>query len=161
MVTKRGAVCSDSFEIAPALPVRHGIVKHGLLGAVEVRVMLDHVFALNRAAAHSGQEKLIAQLGQFQNACRDAARRVGLVPLLAAPGEAFDAQRHQSVAGDAPAAAGVVAEQIALGFTFQGKLIRTAVVRVEPAGAELNPGQLPPITTGGDQSQLPLSSTPA
>ena len=45
--------------------------------------MLDHVFALNRAAAHSGQEKLIAQLGQFQNACRDAARRVGLVPLLA------------------------------------------------------------------------------
>jgi len=123
--------------------------------------MLDHVFALNRAAAHSGQEKLIAQLGQFQNACRDAARRVGLVPLLAAPGEAFDAQRHQSVAGDAPAAAGVVAEQSALGFTFQGKLIRTAVVRVEPAGAEVNPGQLPPITTGGDQSQLPLSSTPA
>ena len=93
--------------------------------------MLDHIFALNRAAAHSGQEKLIAQLGHFQHACRDAARRVGLVPLLAVPGDPFDAQRHQLVEGHPPATLGVVAELVALGFTFQGKLIRPVVVRVE------------------------------
>jgi molecular chaperone GrpE (heat shock protein) len=123
--------------------------------------MLDHVFALNRAAAHSGQEKLIAQLGQFQNACRDAARRVGLVPLLAAPGDPFDPQRHQLVEGDPPTTAGVVAELIALGFTFQGKLIRPAVVRVEGEASDAPAEVESTIAAGADQSQLPLGSTPA
>lgn len=45
---------------------------------VLVRV-LDHVYALHCAAKHSGQQNLIDQLAHFQNACRDAARRVGLV----------------------------------------------------------------------------------
>ncbi len=123
--------------------------------------MLDHVFALNRAAAHSGQEKLITQLGQFQHACRDAARRVGLVPVLAAPGDPFDAQRHQLVEGNPPPAAGVVAELIALGFTFQGKLIRPVVVRVEGETLVANADDPSPITAAADQSQLPLGSTPA
>lgn len=123
--------------------------------------MLDHVFALNRAAAHSGQEKLIAQLGQFQHACRDAARRVGLVPLLAAPGDMFDVQRHQLAEGNPPTTAGVVAEMIALGFTFQGKLIRPAVVRVEGEALDAKPEGSPPIPVAGDQSRLALGSTPA
>lgn len=123
--------------------------------------MLDHIFALNRAAALSGQEKLIAQLGQFQNACRDAARRVGLVPLLAAPGETFDAQRHQLVAGNPPTAAAVVAEMIALGFTFQGKLIRPAVVRVEGERLDAKADAAPPVAATGDENQLSLGSTPA
>jgi molecular chaperone GrpE (heat shock protein) len=123
--------------------------------------MLDHVFALNRAAAHSGQEKLIAQLGQFQNACRDAARRVGLVPVLAVPGEPFDPQRHQLVEGNPPATAGVVAEMIALGFTFQGKLIRLAVVWVEGEAFDARTDASRRSPAAGDQSQLPLGSTPA
>jgi molecular chaperone GrpE (heat shock protein) len=123
--------------------------------------MLDHIFALNRAAAHSGQEKLIAQLGQFQSACRDAARRVGLVPLLAAPGDPFDAQRHQLVEGDPPTTAGVVSEMIALGFTFQGKLIRPAVVRVTGKTLEAPADDPSTISAAADQSQLPLGSTPA
>jgi len=41
--------------------------------------ILDHIFALNQAAVHSGQANLVKQLDQFQNACRDISRRVGLV----------------------------------------------------------------------------------
>jgi molecular chaperone GrpE (heat shock protein) len=123
--------------------------------------MLDHVFALNRAAAHSGQEKLIAQLGQFQNACRDAARRVGLVPVIAAPGETFDAQRHQLVEGNPPATTGVVAEMIALGFSFQGKLIRPAVVWVEGEAFDARVDASRQRRAADDQSQLSLGSTPA
>ena len=42
---------------------------------VLVRIF-DHVFALHAAAVHSGQPKLVEQLGGFQNACLDVARRV-------------------------------------------------------------------------------------
>ncbi len=49
--------------------------------------ILDHVFALNQAAVQSGQNHLVNQLGQFQNACRDIERRVGLAPFVALPGE--------------------------------------------------------------------------
>ena len=123
--------------------------------------MLDHVFALNRAAVQSGQEKLIAQLGHFQNACREAARRVGLVPLLASPGDEFDAQRHQLVEGKPPADAAVVAEMIALGFTFQGQLIRPVAVRIESEVLNAQADASPPIAVAGDESQLSLGSTPA
>lgn len=123
--------------------------------------MLDHVFALNRAAVHSGQEKLIAQLGQFQNACRDAARRVGLVPILAAPGDAFDAQRHQLVEGNPPPSAAVIAEMMALGFSFQGRLIRPVMVRIEQAMFNAKIDAAAQVAVSGDQSQLPLGATPA
>ena len=53
---------------------------------VLVRI-LDHIFALHAAAAHSGQPRLAEQLAQFQNACRDAARRIGLTPFVATPDE--------------------------------------------------------------------------
>lgn len=89
--------------------------------------MLDHIFALNKAAERSGQENLIKQLSHFQSACRDAARRVGLIPVLALPGDAFDAQRHQVAEGEVPAA-GLVEEVLVSGYSFQGKLIRSAVV---------------------------------
>ena len=39
--------------------------------------MLDHTYALYSAGMKSGQPGLANQLGQFQNACRDAARRSG------------------------------------------------------------------------------------
>lgn len=115
--------------------------------------MLDHIFALNRAAERSGQENLIKQLGHFQNTCRDAARRVGLAPVLAAAGEAFDPQKHQLPEGEVPAG-GVIGEIVASGYSYQGKLIRSVIVTLQEAPAEQ--GQ---VATGRGQSQLPLGAT--
>ena len=92
--------------------------------------MLDHVYALFHAAERSGQENLISQVGHFQNACRDTARRIGLVPFVAAPDEPFDAQRHKWADGEKPANGAVVAETVATGFTFQSRLVRPALVRL-------------------------------
>ena len=66
---------------------------------VLVRI-LDHTFALNQAAARSGQRNVIEQLGHFQNACREVTRRIGLVPFEVAPGEPFDPEKHQPVEAD-------------------------------------------------------------
>ena len=59
-----------------------------------VRV-LDHVFALHQAGVQSGQPELIRELTQFQNACREAARRIGLIVLVPGPAEAFDPRMHE------------------------------------------------------------------
>ena len=100
---------------------------------VLVRVM-DHIYALNLGAARSGQPKLIEQLAHFQNACRDVARRVGLTAFLAESDEAFDSARHQVLDGngDTPTDA-KVAETVATGYTFQGRLLRPALVRLQAA----------------------------
>ena len=103
---------------------------------VLVRV-LDHVFILHAAAVRSGQPRLIEQITNFQNACRDAARRVGLAPFSAEPDEPFNAERHQAIGREAKLPAdSVVAETVGAGFTFQGKLLRLALVRLH----EENPG---------------------
>lgn len=130
---------------------------------VLVRI-LDHIYALHAAAARSSQPKFAGQIAQFQNACRDAARRIGLAPFVAEPDEPFNAERHQ-VMGDgknAPAGA-VVAETIGPGFTFQGRLLRPALVRLcgtnpdaEPAAAEPAPAS-PPEDENLEQ-QLPLGT---
>jgi molecular chaperone GrpE (heat shock protein) len=125
--------------------------------------ILDHVFALARAAERSGQENLIAQHNQFQNACRDTARRVGLTPLLAAPGESFDAQRHQLPEGGGVSPGATIGEVLATGFTYQGKLIRPVMVRVQNGEALAESTgenkQIAPNESG--QSQLPLDSAEA
>ena len=114
--------------------------------------MLDHVYALNLAALRSGQPSLIEQLGNFQNACRDAARRVGLTPFLAQPAEPFDSQRHQLVEGkNTPPPGSLVAETIASGYTFQGRLLRPALVRLQPNGS----GSLP--TLAADETSRPTA----
>jgi molecular chaperone GrpE (heat shock protein) len=93
--------------------------------------ILDHVFALHSAATRSGQPRLVEQLSQFQNACRDAARRLGLAPFVPAPDELFDAERHQVVDGETkPFDGAVVAETVGTGYTFQGKLLRRALVKL-------------------------------
>jgi molecular chaperone GrpE (heat shock protein) len=103
---------------------------------VLVRI-LDHIFLLQAAAARSGQPKVADQITNFQNACRDAARRIGLAPYSAEPGEPFDPPKHQDVDGKAQAVdGGVVAETVASGFSFQGKLLRPALVRVKAPGTE-------------------------
>lgn len=101
---------------------------------VSVR-MLDHVYALHLGATRSGQPKLIEQLGQFQLACRDAARRVGLTPFSANPADLFDAEKHQVLeANGTPPAGASVAETLATGYTFQGRLLRPALVRLQENG---------------------------
>jgi molecular chaperone GrpE (heat shock protein) len=93
--------------------------------------MLDHIYALYQAAVRSRQPGIAEELGKFQNACHDAARRVGLTPFVAVPAEPFDAQRHQLLEGDsAPATNAAVDETIASGYTFQGRLLRPAVVKL-------------------------------
>ena len=103
-----------------------------------VRIM-DHIHALHTAAARSGQPELATQIGSFQNACRGVARRVGLVMFGAEAGEKFDAQKHRAHGVENPPADGVVAETLAAGFTFQGRLVRPALVRLRAAGDSVVP----------------------
>jgi molecular chaperone GrpE (heat shock protein) len=119
--------------------------------------MLDHVYALHQGACRSGQPHLIEQVGSFQNACRDAARRVGVTPFTANEGEPFDAQRHQLVEeGAKPPADAVVGETIATGYTFQGRLVRPALVRLHGDHAAIPSAATE--TGPEDQSQLPLQA---
>jgi molecular chaperone GrpE (heat shock protein) len=97
-----------------------------------VRV-LDHVFALHTAALRSGNAQLAEPITHFQNACRGTVRRVGLVTFAAEPGEAFNAERHQLPANEKLFDGAVVGETVASGYTFQGKLLRSALVRLRAA----------------------------
>lgn len=95
-----------------------------------VRV-LDHVFALHKAAVQSGQPKLISQISNFQHAVVDVLRRMGLMPHEAELGASYSKELHQVMGEDhkkltQPA----VAETLAPGFTFQGRLVRPPLVRL-------------------------------
>ena len=98
---------------------------------------LDHIHALHQGAVRSGQPNLITQMTHFQNACREVVRRVGLMPFMAAPDEKFDPRRHRAfeLPGDPPPEA-TIAETVAPGFTFQGQMLRPALVRLagDPVG---------------------------
>ena len=135
---------------------------------VLVRI-LDNVFLLHSAASRSGQPKLAEQITGFQNACRDAARRIGLVPFSAEPEETFDAGRHQIVEGEEkPPADAVIAETVGAGFTFQGRLLRPALVRMRqtnppeenPAGETTMPksAATKPSEDANAEEQLPLGT---
>jgi molecular chaperone GrpE (heat shock protein) len=118
-------------------------MRRGELEWLQVLVtILDHVFALHTAAMRSGDVKFAAPITTFQNACRDTARRLGLTPFAAEPNEPFDAERHQ-IAGskETPPAGAVVAETMGSGYTFQGRLLRPALVRLRDgnASAETQP----------------------
>ncbi len=124
--------------------------------------IFDHIFALHAAAARSGQPQLAGQIAHFQNACRGTVHRIGLTPFAAEPGETFDAARHQvaDAKGNPPAGA-VVAETIAAGYTFQGKLLRPAVVRLREAAApaalpSLSSASVPPPARENQEEELPL-----
>lgn len=121
---------------------------------------LDHIFALNKAAERSGQENLIKQLAHFQNTCRDAARRVGLMAVGAAPGEAFEAQRHQLPEGAVAAAGAVIEEVMASGYSFQGKLLRPVLVKLQGAPVADESAKAKDVAAAG-QSQLPLGTAEA
>jgi molecular chaperone GrpE (heat shock protein) len=122
---------------------------------VLVRIM-DHVFAIHAAGSRSGQRNVIHQLTQFQNACRDAARRVGLVPVEVEPGTPFDSAQHQLPAGVNPPPAARIAGTLATGYTLRGERIRPALVQLE--GHDPDPIAAPPTDPGG--SAQPESSGP-
>lgn len=100
--------------------------------SVQVLVhLLDHVYALQQAGARSGQPNLEAQLTRFQDACRDVVRRVGLIPQDALQGEDFDGEKHQLPEGQPePKPGSVIAQTLATGYSFQGQLIRRALVAI-------------------------------
>jgi molecular chaperone GrpE (heat shock protein) len=99
--------------------------------------MLDHTYALYQAAVNSGQPHLVQQLGNFQFALRDAARRIGLAPFVPAPNEPFDPKMHQPADEKTkPEPDAVVVETIATGFTYQGQMLRPALVALQTPGTE-------------------------
>jgi molecular chaperone GrpE (heat shock protein) len=123
--------------------------------------MLDHIYALNQAAAQSRQPGVAEQIGKFQNACLDAVRRIGLMPFIAAPAEKFDEQRHQSIdAEKKPAAGEPIEATVASGYTFQGRLLRPAIVRLQNGNGNGNGNGAAHAGDGAadsGQSQLPLA----
>jgi molecular chaperone GrpE (heat shock protein) len=126
--------------------------------------MLDHVYALHQAALRSRQAGVAEQLSKFQMACYDTARRVGLAPFVAATAETFNAERHQLIDNETKAPDGAVVEEtLASGYTFQGRLIRPAVVKLQNStnsaarNDSVDAGERPAAQP--DQNQLPLEVT--
>ena len=105
-------------------------MKRGEADWLQVLVhMLDHVYAFQHGAQQSGQQRLIEQTARLEAACRDAARRIGLNSFVAQPNELFDAKKHQWVDGESkPADGAAIGRTLAVGYTFQGQLIRPAIV---------------------------------
>ncbi len=98
---------------------------------VLVRIM-DHVYALHQAAVRAGNSSLMSQIGSFQQACRDTSRRVGLVPVVAQPGDLFDSELHQPEREDPkPTPESRAAATLATGYRYQGILIRKALVALQ------------------------------
>jgi molecular chaperone GrpE (heat shock protein) len=109
--------------------------------------VLDHIFALHAAAARSNQPKVADQIAQFQNACRGTARRVGLAAYAAEPDEVFDPERFRLVdPKQKPFDGAVIAETLAPGYTFQGRVLRPAGVRLREAtpATPVNPAPIEP-----------------
>ena len=128
--------------------------------------LLDHVFALHQAGARSGQPNLATQLGQFQVACREIVRRIGLQAFEAVPNEPFDEARHQVVEGQPTATSdGVISQVLATGYTYQGQLLRRALVEVScnPQQESAAPGASsfdPASTTAADSEGSTVGADP-
>lgn len=126
---------------------------------VLVRI-LDHVYALFVAAVHSGQPNLQQQLTNFQNACRDVARRVGLVAVVVDPGTPFDANVHQPADTTTPPPVGaMIAETLATGYSFQGQLVRRPLVALRPPPAGQEPAVAEP--PHAEPNALPVGESEA
>jgi len=120
---------------------------------------LDHVHALSQAGARSGQPNLAAQLAAFQNACRDLARRMGLVAIDAEPDQDFDAAQHEIVQGhNQPEGPAQIAQVIATGYSFQGQILRRPIVVLKEAAT---PAELPPSTEESLVGETPVTASSA
>ncbi len=117
--------------------------------------LLDHIFALHQAGVRSGQPSIVNQLSQFQAACRDLVRRVGLAAYEPQPGEAFNEQFHQlNDTQVAPPEGGEVAHILAPGFTFQGQPLRKALVALHLPKTNGNSAPIEPPTRNDNQQAL-------
>jgi len=92
--------------------------------------LLDLVYRLEKSAVASGKEQFIQTMGQFQDQCREVARRVGLVAFEAELGSAFNPEEHVLPDGESAAADAAVSETRLPGFRLQGKLVRKPLVAV-------------------------------
>jgi molecular chaperone GrpE (heat shock protein) len=102
---------------------------------LEVSVgIMDHVFALHRAAVRSGQVKLIKQIEGFRAACADICRRVGLSQYVVDSGESFDPELHKAQEGQVIPENAVIEDTMAPGFSFQGHPIRLPMVALKQVG---------------------------
>jgi molecular chaperone GrpE (heat shock protein) len=91
--------------------------------------LMDHIFALQQAAVRSGQAGVVKQLTQFQNACREVVRRVGLAPVEVKIGEPYNEKTHSLPEGHPPAPEGATITQVlATGYKLQGQTVRNALV---------------------------------
>jgi molecular chaperone GrpE (heat shock protein) len=127
--------------------------------------ILDHVFVLHTTAVRSAEPKVAEQIAQFQNACRGTVRRIGLATFAAEPNEPFDPERHQSAdPKQKPFDGAVVAETAAAGYTFQGRLLRPALVRLQAPttspGPTSRPVTSPPVTNTPEPKVHVLDATP-
>jgi molecular chaperone GrpE (heat shock protein) len=120
--------------------------------------LLDHVFALQQAGVRSGQPGVAKQLTQFQAACREMVRRVGLIPVEVKVGEPYDEKVHTLPDGHPPVAGGAAVTQVlATGYKFQGQTVRNALVVVgKPAEAAAGK-----VAEPQNQPQLGLEEKPA
>jgi molecular chaperone GrpE (heat shock protein) len=117
--------------------------------------MLDHTYALHTAAVRSGKTALVQQLTQFQNAMREGARRLGLIPIIAEPGETFDAQKHQTAEAEKPADGAPIYGTLATGYTFRGKLIRPVLVATQvPAAPATSAPEVKPADPRAEEPTL-------
>jgi len=120
---------------------------------ITVRI-LDHVHALHQAGVRSGQPTVIEQLTHFQHACRETARRIGIMPVVPEPGIPFDAKAHQVLDGAPLTDSARIGDVLAPGYTFQGQVIRLPVVALQQA----QPG---PKDKEKPEARLLFGKTPA
>jgi molecular chaperone GrpE (heat shock protein) len=116
--------------------------------SIEVVIaLLDNVMALHGAAVRSGQQKVIEQLTRFRGVSMELVRRLGLVALIPAPGEAFDPERHVLAEGQPTGETGASIDGVlAAGFTHQGVLLRKPLVALKKRCSP--PAGFSPGTTG-------------
>lgn len=117
-------------------------VRRGEQEQLQVLVhLLDHVYALYLAGLRSGQDGLVAQLGQFRAAVQDATRRIGLVAHEAQPGDAYDPNLHQTINGSSPTPGTPIDQCVACGYSYQGQGLRRIVVAISEPTPEPQPPQ--------------------
>ena len=99
-----------------------------------IALILDHTHALHQAALRSNQPQVGAQLNTFQAACHDALRRVGVGVYLPEIGLTFDERSLALLDGSPQPEAGFVVQGVAApGISFQGQLLRKALVVLGPS----------------------------
>ena len=129
---------NDSEKVALKLEVDK--LRRGETEWLQVLVtLLDHVFALHAGAVRTGDAKYSGPVTNFQSACYDVVRRLGLVPFVGVAGEPFDADSHKTLDGKEAPSGAVISETIGCGYTFQGQPLRPALVRLREGAPPSSP----------------------